>query len=415
MAVYNPNANLFAGMKAGVNPASLGIPAPVAQPIAPQPTPPSQNFGANAALNQKLAASTGYTGNFGSGGFQQFLAAQDAKAKATQPPGTAAPAAGNLPAQFQNGTVPITVEPMNDWQKEALSALQNPGSLGGGGMIDAQNMLKEMLANPQAFAAKYTNPQATTALNSGQAALAAGTAPITMQDIQGVENPYADALKARLTQAGERARAAINATEGQRGGRSFGDTATGVRNANLDSELLMGEGDINHQSFADAVAMLQDMRNRSVQGGQAFGNLATQAQGINTNAAQTGMAGTGALFDSGQIRTNQGFQNINNRLAAGDRVFNYNQGVNNLIGEDMLKDTPEAKIGQIMEWLKSLQSNNSGATPAANSMTTAGGIMNTLAGLFNGGGGSFAPAGPVTTSNTGSLPWLSAGQQQLFG
>lgn len=291
------------------------------------------------------------------------------------------------------GVVPMTVEPLHAWEREGLSNLASPGLLGGGSMLKANTMLQEMTADPAAFAKKYMNPEAMGYLRNGADATSAAMTPITMQDVQGIANPFSSALKNRLTEQGNRARAAIIANQGMRGARSFGDTAQGVRQGMLDQEMLSKSSDIDFNTFESALQQLQQMRDRSLSAGGQFGNLATTAQGITSNANQTGLGGLSALFGAGSAMTQNGIDSIKNKIAAGNYVRTYNQGVNDLIGNDLLAEIadPAKKISTVLDWLRSFESGTAGATPKANSLQTAGGGLSAagdLLSFFGNSGGS---------------------------
>lgn len=304
------------------------------------------------------------------------------------------------------GVVPMTVEPLHGMEKDAL--MQLGGGLNGGGNISlASQMLQQMATDPQGFAAKYTNPQATNFMTQAGTATSAGMNPITQSEIQGVANPFAGALKNRLTEDGQRARAAILAGQGVRGARSFGDTSQGVRQGMLDTEMLSKSGDIDYKTFQDASTMLENMRNRSLQAGGQFGNLAVGAQGITNSAVASGANSLTNLADTGFRLNDANTANFKNKLAAGQTIRGYNQGVNDLIGNDMLAQAgdPAAKMSQILGWLNSFKSDTSGAVPAANGTQKLGGLLGAggdLLGAFGGGGGS-------------ALPWQAAGNINPLG
>lgn len=324
---------------------------------------------------QAAARQAGYTGAFGGGAAEQWLKS-NGKWDAFN-------GILNQNAQFSGGVVPLTAEPLHQWEKSGLSTIAgqqiNPA------MTDALTQLRNMQGNPQGFAANYTNPQATQFLTNAGEAAAAGSAPITGQQIQDFANPYVSAVKNRLTEAGERARAALTATEGMRGARSFGDTATGVRQGMLDQELLSKGADIDYQGYQDAITGLQNERNRSLQGASAFGNLATGAQNITSGAINTGLGGITKLYDAGAGITDAQSGIAQNQINAGQYIRNYNQNINDQIGNNMLAEQgyPASQINNILGWLQNYQSGNSFA-PTANSLQTAGGIAQGIGSTVNG-------------------------------
>lgn len=312
--------------------------------------------------------------------------------------------------QFTNGLVPATVEPLHQYEKNALMASANPGLLGGGGMVDAQRMLRDYMGNPSAMMGQYTNPLATQYMQQAGTAINSGMAPITAQEVQSIQNPFTDVLKARLSEAGEKTRAAILANQGTRGARSFGDTVQADRMSSLDKEMLMGNREIDYQGFQDALGILENMRNRNMAGGQALGSLGTQAQGITESAAGLGLANIASLFRMGQEQTAQNERNINRQLGAGAYIRDYNQRINDAIGNDMLAEqgNDANKVSQILGWLKSYQSGTDGSSPGANSLQRAAGLAQIGGGIFNQLSGSIFGGGGANTLGGG-------GDDELFG
>jgi len=283
------------------------------------------------------------------------------------------------------GVVPMTVEPLHQWEKTGLSSLANPGLLGDGSMVKANQMLQEMNANPAAFAAKYTNPKATEYLDKAGQYTADATKGISMDEIMDVSNPFSSAVKNRLSEAGQKARAAVMANQGMRGARSFGDTSQGVRLGEIDKELLSKGADVDYSSFNDARTLLNQMRDRTLSAGGQFSNIAGQAQDVTNSAAGTGMAGIAQMYNSGQGLTQQGMENIKNQIGAGNYIRTYNQGVSDLIGSDMQAEIadPASKMSQVLSWLQQFQSQTGGATPGANTMETIGGVGTIAGGLLD--------------------------------
>lgn len=277
---------------------------------------------------------------------------------------------------YQNGFVPMTVEPLSEWEKQGLTTMAQPPAFGNGSMVMANDMLQRMIQNPQAFAQQYTNPLATQYMGEAGDLTRQGSGQITFDEIQAAMNPYAGALKNRLSEEAQRARTEILANQGMRGARSFGDTAQGVRMGELDKEVLSKSSDIDYQQFADAKAMLEALRNRQLSGGGQMGNLGTAAQGITSNAMSGGLAGVGQTFNAGAGLTDLGFRKAQNQIDAGQYVRSYNQGVNDLIGSEMLtgQNEGERRLSNTLDFLQNYQSGMSGGTQGANTLQTLGGL-----------------------------------------
>lgn len=321
-------------------------------------------------------------------------AALDAYGRFQQNPSTltAMPTATNPYPDNTGGTgvVPMTVEPLHQFEKGALTGLGSGVRNGGGSMDMANKLLQEMSTDPQAFAAKYTNPMATQYMGQAGQATQAGQNAITMDEVQGVANPFSFALKNRLNQDGERARAMLLKNQGMRGARSFGDTAQGVRQGMLDQELLSKGNDIDYNSYNDARTMLENSRNRNLQAGGQYGNLAGGAQGITNSALSAGTGGLTNLFNAGSGINDANTQAMQNQLGAGNYIRTYNQGVNDLAGQDMLAQAgdPAAKLAQALQLLQGYNSSTS-------SSKSSGGLLDAVGKIAGGIGGFSAGMGQI--------------------
>lgn len=342
------------------------------------------------------ARARGYKGDFGSGGYNAFTSgAADAYGRPVQ-------AAPTPPSGSGAGVVPATAVPLHAAEVAGARTLAEPSYLGGGLMGNAVGMLQQMQSNPQAYAQQYTNPMATDYMGRAGEATAAGSRPLTAEEITSMSNPFAGALKNRLNEQADIQRAGINAGQGMRGARSFGDTSQGVRMGMLDKEVLSKSGDIDYQMFNDAAGLLERGRDRSLNAGGQYGNLATGAQGITNNAMGQGLQGINALFSAGQTARKNTIENASNQMGAGKYIRDYNQGVSDMIGNDILagQQYPEQNIQRIMNMLSGFGSNNSGSTPGANSMERAGGLTDIASAFLSPGGGPLNPSALMS-----GLPW----------
>jgi hypothetical protein len=96
-------------------------------PVTSASTPPApattQNFGVNVTLNKRLAAATGYTGNFGGGLFQAWLANQPASIQA---------AAAQVQAYYTSPPANQTFGVNVELNKQLAAATGYTGNFGGG-------------------------------------------------------------------------------------------------------------------------------------------------------------------------------------------------------------------------------------------------------------------------------------------
>lgn len=351
----------------------------------------------NPAANAAALKAAGFTGTAGSGGGDYLRANPAAQAAYTS-----ALATGNTAASSGTGVVPLSTVPMNTYQTTALDTLANPGNSAGGSLGGANRMLQEMNADPSAFAAKYLNPQAADYMNKAGDYTQQGAAPITLDEVNSVANPFSSALKARLTESGAKARAAILANQGTRGARSFGDTVQGTREGALDAELLNKGNDIDYQGFQDAKAMLTDMRNRSMAAGGQFGNLSTAAQGNTASAMGMGVNGATTEAALGKTLADQKRSQSIDRLGSGQSFYDYNKQIADKTEADIMAEQgdAQAKIDQFLARIKSLESGTAGAVPGANGLETAGGITGGIGDIAN-----YFSKKNITQDASGNFPW----------
>jgi hypothetical protein len=281
---------------------------------------------------------------------------------------------------------PALAEPLHQWTQGGLTTLSNPGLAGGGGMVDAQTMLRDAMQNPQAIANKYISPMATDYMGRAGAATSQAMTPVEMAEIEARRNPYAGALRSSLSKTAEEMRARVMSTEGMRGGRSFGDTSTGVQNRGINDSILQGNMDIDYKTFQDALGQINTERNRYMTGGGQFGNLASAAQGIQESGATQGMRGIGALFDMGQAQTNQALQNARNKIEAGEFVRDFNQRLNDSTMNDWFAEDadPMQKIRDALAAYGEYKTSSSGTNPVS-SLEQIGGAGQYLGGMMSGG------------------------------
>lgn len=251
---------------------------------------------------------------------------------------------------------PALQEPLHSWEKTALTGLSNTGNTAGSAeMQGVMKVLQQMTGGNYDF------------LGQGNTATQSAIKPVTMDEITGVANPYAEGLKSNLSATAQKLRAQIDAGQGSRGARSFGDTSTGVQHGLLNDKIVDASNQIDYQAFDDARAQLNTERNRSLSGGGQFGNLAgTQIGGAN---ALAGVAG--------DVRTNS-INDILNQLKSGAYVRDYNQNINDVMRNDILGESqyPAQQLSSIMQLLQNYQSGGSYHTPGKTSTATqVGGIL----------------------------------------
>lgn len=218
--------------------------------------------------------------------------------------------------------------------------------------------------------------------NTGQAGnlVANGTAAVTPEEVAKVQNPFSSSLKTQLSTDAQKIRAAATASQGLRGGRSFGDTATGTQMGLIDQQQLQGDSDIDYKTWQDALGQINGEKNRMLTGA-----------GTVNDTTRAATSGAGTAFDSAKYLSELPFETARRRLGAGSYLRDYNQGIDDTMKSDILaeQDAPYKKLQQTLDLLKGFMSNTStGGTAAPTSgLETAGGIANVLSGLLSKGGG----------------------------
>jgi len=281
------------------------------------------------------------------------------------------------------GTMPLLSEPLHGWERMGLKSLSNTQNLAGNSdMTGALDSLRGFI--------QAGNPAQTYA--NANAATAASMNPVTQQEIMGVANPYAQGLKDNLSKNAQALRAQILAKQGMRGGRSFGDTSTGVQNGMLNDSVLSGQNEIDYNTFKDALSQINTERNRSLSAGGQYGNL-----------AQMGMNAIGSQFDLGNRLKESRINDVKNKLGAGRYIRDFNQGIDDKIAADYAAKTqdPLTKLRNTFALLNNYQSGGSYFVPGKTSTFTK------AANILGAAGSASTPFGfgatKIDTSN--GLPW----------
>lgn len=285
--------------------------------------------------------------------------------------------------------MPANIEPLHQYEKTGLQTFGNREALGGGGMTAGMDALKGVLANPSS--AQNLNPQAYGMLNraggyydKAAGAADAGMSPITESEIMALMNPYEDNV---VKYAGDKARAAINAQLGSRGGASFGDTISGQRLAALDELPFQ----YRYQGWKDATGLATDAKNRSLTGAGIYGNLGTAA--TNTAAGYGGamkdaISLPSTLFDMGRIQTDTNVNAVNRQIGAGQAIRDYNQGINDQMQEGYIGDQTWTRqnIAQLLS-LMDVFGGSSGGLVEPDSASKIGSIAGSVGGVAQALGG----------------------------
>lgn len=282
----------------------------------------------------------------------------------------------------QGGAVPMTLEQLHQYERESLQEMARPPAYGKGSIGQANEYLQAMINRPT------INPMAEQYLQQAGEMVRGGSAPLTMQEVEELRNPYAQALQDRLTQQGERARAEILARQGRRGSASFGDTATGEEMGFLQEELGRQRSDVDFKTYESAFDRLQRQRELQARGGSAMGQLGSAAQGLTASGAGIGLQTSGALFGQGMGMTDLGRTINQDRLRSGQYIRGYNQQLADLMASDILgqqRYEPQ-QLATIQSLLDIYQSGTGQTmTPGANTLQQLGGLATAGGALVNWG------------------------------
>jgi len=284
-------------------------------------------------------------------------------------------AASTPQASYNGGVVPVgQIEPLNQWQKTALTTqqggYQDPG-FGGSifsalqGQQGAANNIQSSMT-PEVFQQlykQYQNPYQQDVINN------------TNSDIQRNSDILKNRTKERFA-----------------GSNSFGSTAQGVENGQIDDATLRAiaanTAGLNSAGYQSAVSNAlnnnQQNYNQSLGKFSAFGNL------LNSSIA-------------GQQQGQNNFsQNVNNGLSAGNTVQNQNQNLLNVVQGQIggVQQYPYSQLSNFASLLapfsasqqQQYQYNPSSASKFGSALSGLGtiagsqGAQNTFSSLFGGGG-----------------------------
>jgi hypothetical protein len=299
----------------------------------------------------------------------------------------------------QSGAMPANIEPLHQYERTGLQTAGSTQLLGGGGMVDAQKMLRDIIGSADlsgmSSGAKNLYGMGSDYYKQAGEQIGQGAREITPEEIAARQSPYMsqviDASLNRLSESGQRARAALDANLRQRGGASFGGNQSSIRQAEIDKELLSKEGDIRasygQQGWQDSQAAIQADRNRQLTAGQNYGNLGSGTASTAGNMLSQAIAPANNLFGMGQAQTNQAYTTAQNQQNAGQYIRNYNQNIADMTQQDYInaQNYPQQQIGQIQTLLKPYESQTStGGGTSQTGASTAGGIIGAASKVLGG-------------------------------
>jgi len=303
------------------------------------------------------------------------------------------------------GAMPIGVEPLHEWEKQGLTTLANPGLLGGGGMVEGQQRIRDYLANPQAGAQAYMSPEAKQALQQSMgmfgkadASLQQGTSAITGSDFDRYMNPFqkqvTDVALAQLEEDYGKARDARSAEINRRPSASFGDLFGAEKMAEIEGQLVKSRAEIpaayGYRGWQDSLGAIQGEKNRYLQAGQTYGglgsslgNVATQAQGIQGDAMNAGLKPISMLYETGVQGTQVGFDAADRRVGAGSAVRGYNQSLADITMNDYMQERafPRTNLSQTMGLIPSFAPQQYQGVQQQTTGSVAGGIGQALSAI----------------------------------
>lgn len=299
--------------------------------------------------------------------------------------------------QFNSGVVPLTVNPIHQFSREALTSLSDPNTPRSGGMtLMAQQMLQRLGSDPQGFAAQYRDPRVNTALDSMGGQLEYAGSQVGQDDVDAYMNPYqkqvVDAYKDEWTDLGNRARAAIMSRTGD--SRAFGSSSQALQFSELANDMgrqgSTAIADLLYKGYGDALNQANTQRNRALQVAGGYGSQASMAQDTFANAMGLGGNVIGGFADLGnQIRGNT-LGNLQNQMKSGQYIQDYNQRVADLVGGEIgrvTQNTP-TRLSELAGYLGQFQPTQQQWQQRPNSLQKIGALAG-AAGQFGAGLGIF--------------------------
>ena len=296
---------------------------------------------------------------------------------------------------------------------------ERKSGLGGGGMVEGQQRIRDYLANPQGSAQAYMSPEAKQALQQSMgmfgkadASLQQGTSAVTGADFDRYMNPFqkqvTDVALAQLEEDYGKARDARSAEINRRPSASFGDLFGATEMAKLSEQRLQSRAQIpaefGYKGWQDSLGAIQGEKNRYLQAGQTYGglgsslgNVATQAQGVQDSAMGAGLKPISMLYETGVQGTEVGFGAADRKVGAGSAVRGYNQSLADITMNDYMQERafPRTNLSQTMEMIPNFAPQQYiGAQPQ------------TTGNAAQGVGQALSALGGVTTQDS-NLPWLN--------
>lgn len=284
-----------ASQPAPVNTYSTPAQTPMAQPTAAAPAAPSittpagapSYFDANYYLQNNpdiMQVAQGLGGDLGTWALNHYLNYGQKEGR------LASPTTGG-------GVQPLTIEPLNEWQRDALTQMSQ-GTTAGNDLLAA---ITGQLQTVQDQLSQVSQPRTPEQLNA---------------DIQTLINPYqsqvVDSTVQQISDAGEKARARILAATGGRDTSSAGVQLSEL-DRNIANAIAQATGDLMSSGYTNA------------------GQLATGLYDINANTGVNSARTLASLpaITSGVAQTQRNFAlgDIQNLLSAGNTVQSQNQRI----------------------------------------------------------------------------------------
>lgn len=217
----------------------------------------------------------------------------------------------------RTGVMPVTVEPLHQYEKTGLK------TLGEGVQPQRDPLAEEMLKR----SGELTDEAASF--------IRSGSAPVTGQEITDMMSPYDQAVTDRAveklsTQAQRMREGLLRRMGSDRPNANFGDLYGAQRMGDIDRQVVETSGDIQttgaQQSWQDALKRAYANRELQMSGGSQLGGLAG-------GSAQAGGVAQGVA--------NSGFQNaissIAGQIGAGGSIRNFNQNATDLATKNLFQ------------------------------------------------------------------------------
>ena len=313
--------------------------------------------------------------------------------------------------------MPVGVEPIHKFERDALRGLGDPESIasrGGNsyseGFLDSAGEYGGKADVALQESMRLANVRANLYGGKSNAALEEGNRGFDLEEIKKYFNPAEEQVTnrsvARINENSNKLQQAMLSKLSQRGSASFGDLYGAQQLGDIQKETVSKVGDVEaqgaYQNWSDAVANMMQKRRNSIDVGNTYAGMMGDASGVAANAGgtyaglvspMTGAAGASQNISDAAFTT--GLRGLQAQQGAGARIQGFNQGVadisiNNLTGRNDFKNGQFQQAFSTFGELQNPSMVGQTQQPQPNYASGVGGIVGGLVGAgVNGDFGTF--------------------------